>query len=58
LSSFAAKSESLSPCLSEALKEALDEMAGPVARAHDATKGSVWQMGHDRDWAEARSTGP
>lgn len=39
--------------LRDRLSEALDKMVDPVAGKHDSLKGTVWQLGHDRAWAES-----
>ena len=37
--------------LRDRLTRALDATVRPVAENHDALKGTVWQLSHDRDWA-------
>lgn len=37
--------------LRDRLTRALDATVRPVSDKHDALKGTVWQLGHDRDWA-------
>ena len=37
--------------LRDRLARALDSTVAPVAEKHDALKGTVWQLSHDRNWA-------